>query len=165
MLRPNWSVLALCCFVFLRPVESLLHVRGCIKPPPLQRPWKVFFYFFKAITLYIFTSCWNFTLWERTPLVNPFHNVFFLIYNDNYLINFLKKKYFVNGWKTVASVACPLTYLVPPRRDLDLRNNQLTSLAGVTFPSSLKWVSPSHIPRTPCALLYKSSMKTPTTNH
>ena len=25
-------------------------------------------------------------------LVNPFHNVFFLIYNDNYLINFSKKK-------------------------------------------------------------------------
>jgi hypothetical protein len=28
---------------------------------------------------------------------------FFLIYDDNYLINFLKKKFFVNGGKTVAS--------------------------------------------------------------
>ncbi len=70
--------------------------------------------------------------------VNPFHNVFFLIYDDNYLIIFFKKNYFVNGLKTVASVACPLTYLVPPRRQLYLYDNQLTSVAGVTFPSSLK---------------------------
>ena len=29
---------------------------------------------------------------QGPPLVNPFHNVFFLIYDDNYLINFFKKK-------------------------------------------------------------------------
>ena len=29
---------------------------------------------------------------QGPPLVNPFHNVFFLIYNDNYLINVSKKK-------------------------------------------------------------------------
>jgi len=29
---------------------------------------------------------------QGPPLVNPFHNVFFLIYDDNYLINFSKKK-------------------------------------------------------------------------
>jgi len=29
---------------------------------------------------------------QGPPLVNPFHNVFFLIYDDNYLINFFEKK-------------------------------------------------------------------------
>ena len=29
---------------------------------------------------------------QGPPLVNPFHNVFFLIYNDNYFIVFFKKK-------------------------------------------------------------------------
>ena len=60
------------------------------------------------------------------------------MYDDDYLINFLKKHYFVNGLKTVASVACPLTYLVPPHRYLEVHYNQLTSVAGVTFPSSLE---------------------------
>ena len=44
---------------------------------------------------------------QGPPLVNPFHNVFFSIYEDNYFINCFKKNYFVNGLlKTVASVAC-----------------------------------------------------------
>ena len=35
------------------------------------------------------------------------------------------------------TVACALTYLVLPRRNLYLSFNAITSLAGVTFPASL----------------------------
>ena len=37
----------------------------------------------------------------------------------------------------VGTVACALTFLVLPRRTLFLHYNQITSLAGVTFPASL----------------------------
>ncbi len=35
------------------------------------------------------------------------------------------------------TVACELTFLVLPRRNLYLSDNQITWLAGVTFPASL----------------------------
>jgi hypothetical protein len=35
------------------------------------------------------------------------------------------------------TVACALTFLVLPRRYLSFGRNQITSLAGVTFPASL----------------------------
>ena len=37
----------------------------------------------------------------------------------------------------VGTLACALTYLVLSRRYMDLYNNTITSLAGVTFPASL----------------------------
>ena len=37
----------------------------------------------------------------------------------------------------VVPATCALTYLLLPRRELGLSSNQLTSLAGVTFPSSI----------------------------
>ena len=48
---------------------------------------------------------------QGPPLVNPFHNVFFLIYNDNYLINFFEKK-LLRKWVKDSSI-CGMSVDLP----------------------------------------------------
>ena len=48
---------------------------------------------------------------QGPPLVNPFHNVFFLIYNDNYLIIFFKKK-ILRKWVKDSSI-CGMSVDLP----------------------------------------------------
>ena len=48
---------------------------------------------------------------QGPPLVNPFHNVFFLIYNVNYLINFFKKK-ILRKWVKDSSI-CGMSVDLP----------------------------------------------------
>ena len=48
---------------------------------------------------------------QGPPLVNPFHNVFFLIYDDNYLINFFKKK-LLRTWVKDSSI-CGMSVDLP----------------------------------------------------
>ena len=48
---------------------------------------------------------------QGPPLVNPFHNVFFLIYDDNYLINFFKKK-LLRKWVKDSSI-CGMSVDLP----------------------------------------------------
>ena len=48
---------------------------------------------------------------QGPPLVNPFHNVFFLIYDDNYLINFFKKK-ILRKWVKDSSI-CGMSVDLP----------------------------------------------------
>ena len=48
---------------------------------------------------------------QGPPLVNPFHNVFLLMYDDNYLINFFKKK-LLGKWVTDSSI-CGMSVDVP----------------------------------------------------
>ena len=48
---------------------------------------------------------------QGPPLVNPFHNVFFLIYNDNYLIKKFKKK-LLRKWVKDSSI-CGMSVDLP----------------------------------------------------
>ena len=48
---------------------------------------------------------------QESPLVSPFHNVFFLIYNDSYLINFSKKK-ILRKWVKDSSI-CGMSVDIP----------------------------------------------------
>ena len=48
---------------------------------------------------------------QGPPLVNPFHNVFFLIYDDNYLINFFKKT-LLRNWVKDSSI-CDMSVDLP----------------------------------------------------
>jgi hypothetical protein len=48
---------------------------------------------------------------QESPLVNPFHNVFFLMYDDNYFINFLKKK-LLRKWVKDSSI-CGMSVDLP----------------------------------------------------
>ena len=48
---------------------------------------------------------------QGPPLVNPFHNVFFLIYDDNYLINVSKKK-ILRKWVKDSSI-CGMSVDLP----------------------------------------------------
>ena len=48
---------------------------------------------------------------QGPPLVNPFHTVFFLIYNDKYLINFFKKK-LLRKWVKDSSI-CGMSVDLP----------------------------------------------------
>ena len=48
---------------------------------------------------------------QGPPLVNPFHNVFFLFYDDNYLINFFKKK-LLRKWVKDSSI-CGMSVDLP----------------------------------------------------
>jgi len=48
---------------------------------------------------------------QGPPLVNPFHNVFFLIYNDNYLISFFLKK-LLRKWVKDSSI-CGMSVDLP----------------------------------------------------
>ena len=48
---------------------------------------------------------------QGPPLVNPFHNVFFLIYDDNYFINFFLKK-ILRKWVKDSSI-CGMSVDLP----------------------------------------------------
>ena len=48
---------------------------------------------------------------QESPLVNPFHNVFFLMYDDYYFINFLKKTLF-RKWVKDSSI-CGMSVDLP----------------------------------------------------
>ena len=48
---------------------------------------------------------------QGPPLVNPFHNVFFLIYDDNYLIN-VSKKEILRKWVKDSSI-CGMSVDLP----------------------------------------------------
>ena len=48
---------------------------------------------------------------QGPPRVNPFHNVFFFIYNDKYLINFFKKK-LLRKWVKDSSI-CGMSVDLP----------------------------------------------------
>jgi hypothetical protein len=54
---------------------------------------------------------------QGPPLVNPFHNVFFLIYDDNYLINFFKKK-LLRNWVKDRSI-CGMSVDLPDAASQD----------------------------------------------
>ena len=57
---------------------------------------------------------------QGPPLVNPFHNVFFLIYDDNYLINVSKKK-ILRKWVKDSSI-CGMSVDLPGAASQDTEN-------------------------------------------
>ena len=79
---------------------------------------------------------------QGPPLVNPFHNVFFLIYDDNYLINVSKKK-ILRKWVKDSSI-CGMSVdlpgaasqgAAPSRQPVDIGCGRYVSVfVSVSFP-------------------------------
>ena len=80
---------------------------------------------------------------QGPPLVNPFHNVFFSIYDDNYLINCFKTK-LLRKWVNKDSSICGMSVdlpgaasqdTVPLRQRVDIGCGRYVSVfVSVSFP-------------------------------
>ena len=92
---------------------------------------------------------------QGPPLVNPFHNVFFLIYDDNYLINFFKKK-LLRKWVKDSSI-CGMSVDLPGAASQDTGPflQQLDIGCGRDVPVFVKVSFPlAHPTDTLCPLVY-----------